>query len=803
MKIRLVVILLFIVSAAFSQVQTCPININFSTGDLSHWYAYTGSNANGNGPSAILKTYDSTVAAPTGTLGTTSISEYNLSSVPGIQTLVTASIDPFGGYATVPTINGYQYNYSIKLGSTSVTSNGSSNKGGYVRGVSYQINVPNVPLYTMTYAYAMVLEGAPHQTSQVPLFSATLNTSSGSITCASAFYQLPTIAQGGSNYVPDPAAAAALGFSLSNTNSPNIISGSPSQRVWTKGWTEVTFDLSPYRGQKVTLTFEADNCVPGGHFAYAYIAFRNACNGLSITGDTIACSNSPLIYSVPSLAGANYNWTVPPSWSITSGANTNIITVVPGNTNGLLIAQEQNSCANLFDTIHVSATTPTIPGNLNGNNTVCAGFNNSPIILSGNNGHVLNWLASTDGINWNVIKDTTNTYTAVNLNTTTQYKAIIQNGKSCAIDTTSSAIITVNPSTVSGTLLPANISICQGQNKGAILALTGYTGNILNWQSSLDSITWNNFSPAKTDSLYNINNVNVPTYFRAIIQSGTCNASPSNATFVGIFSTPFPQAISFPVDTTICFATPAYINPIITTGTNYTWSNPGLLFNAGNGIINSNPFYIHAIAAPSKATNYIITITNAGCPNPLVDTFHVNVTPPITANAGNDTSIIVNQPLQLNATVSSSDANIFSWTPEANLNFSNIHNPIATFNSTIDSIRYFVKATTAAGCYGESSILIHVFKAGPEIYVPSAFTPNGDGKNDILKPITVGIKTLVYFKVFNRWGQLIYTTSQIGQGWDGTLNGTPQQSGAYVYITQGIDYNGKIVLRKGTSVLIR
>ncbi|MBS1935909.1 MAG: hypothetical protein JST96_18060, partial [Bacteroidetes bacterium] len=155
--------------SAYSQIQACPVNINFSTGDLTHWFAYTGNNKitaenpTGNGPGAIKQKYDSTTGAPTGTIGVTSIPEYNLPSVAGIHTVTTQGIDPFGNFPTIPTINGYSYNYSILLGSTSIThsTNQNGTAGGYVRGVSYVINVPAGPTsepYTMTYAYAMVLE---------------------------------------------------------------------------------------------------------------------------------------------------------------------------------------------------------------------------------------------------------------------------------------------------------------------------------------------------------------------------------------------------------------------------------------------------------------------------------------------------------------------------------------------------------------------------------------------------------------------------------------------------------------------
>ncbi|NKQ94626.1 hypothetical protein GUJ73_24240, partial len=66
-----------------------------------------------------------------------------------------------------------------------------------------------------------------------------------------------------------------------------------------------------------------------------------------------------------------------------------------------------------------------------------------------------------------------------------------------------------------------------------------------------------------------------------------------------------------------------------------------------------------------------------------------------------------------------------------------------------------------------------------------------------------GITQLFYFRIYNRWGQLVFSTSSIGKGWDGTFGGVKQASGTYVFETLGADYNGKQVFRKGTTVLIR
>ena len=83
---------------------------------------------------------------------------------------------------------------------------------------------------------------------------------------------------------------------------------------------------------------------------------------------------------------------------------------------------------------------------------------------------------------------------------------------------------------------------------------------------------------------------------------------------------------------------------------------------------------------------------------------------------------------------------------------------------------YHIIATTPAGCRGDGKLTVKVFK-GPEIYMPTGFTPNGDGKNDNFKPFTVGITNLKYFRVYNRWGQLIFSTAKLNDGWDGRVSG--------------------------------
>jgi trimeric autotransporter adhesin len=89
------------------------------------------------------------------------------------------------------------------------------------------------------------------------------------------------------------------------------------------------------------------------------------------------------------------------------------------------------------------------------------------------------------------------------------------------------------------------------------------------------------------------------------------------------------------------------------------------------------------------------------------------------------------------------------------------------------------------------------------VFVPTAFTPDGNGENDVLMPYFINIRQLVQFKVYNRWGQQVFQTNSIGQGWNGTLKGTPQPAETYSWILECIDNDGKVIRQSGRSILIR
>lgn len=165
------------------------------------------------------------------------------------------------------------------------------------------------------------------------------------------------------------------------------------------------------------------------------------------------------------------------------------------------------------------------------------------------------------------------------------------------------------------------------------------------------------------------------------------------------------------------------------------------------------------------------------------------------AFAGNDTMVIKNIPFQLRGSGGTS----FNWTPSTGLSDPAISNPTATLQ---DDIIYALEVVTAEGCRDTDTIKILVFK-GSAVYVPTGFTPNNDGLNELLKPRYIGIIKLEYFRVYNRWGQLVFSTKDLNAGWDGKLAGQKQPTGTYVWMLKAEDLAGKIYQMKGTSTIIK
>jgi len=226
------------------------------------------------------------------------------------------------------------------------------------------------------------------------------------------------------------------------------------------------------------------------------------------------------------------------------------------------------------------------------------------------------------------------------------------------------------------------------------------------------------------------------------------------------------------------------------TGTNIGISN--WQWTYGDGQTATGIPVSHTYTANGQYQVTLIATSSEGCKDTVVRPVNIYGTD---AFAGNDTITAALQPVQLQASGGIS----YEWSPSTGLSATNVANPIVTIDH---NMTYYLRAYTSAGCESYDTINVVIYE-GPEIYMPTAFTPNNDGLNDVLTPFPVGLQRFDYFAVYNRYGQSIFYTSQPHKGWDGRFKGSIQPAGSYVWMVSGLDFTGKPMFRKGSVLLLK
>jgi len=236
-------------------------------------------------------------------------------------------------------------------------------------------------------------------------------------------------------------------------------------------------------------------------------------------------------------------------------------------------------------------------------------------------------------------------------------------------------------------------------------------------------------------------------------------------------------------DIKVCFGT------VVNLDTLFTLTNlvPGWYLTNGYPVDNPN-------AVTQSGLYEVFVSDSANCQ----DDAKVNIVflPKVLADARDSGVALLNTPHQLYGSGSGSQ---FLWAPSSFLNFYTIQNPVATL--TTDT-KFYLTVTNNDGCKGYDTLLVKVLNI-PGFYTPKAFTPNGDGLNDVLKPVPIGIIKMNYFRVFNRKGQMVFETTTLGAGWDGTYKGQKQDTETYVYMISGVLQTGEVRVSKGNVLLMR
>ena len=258
---------------------------------------------------------------------------------------------------------------------------------------------------------------------------------------------------------------------------------------------------------------------------------------------------------------------------------------------------------------------------------------------------------------------------------------------------------------------------------------------------------------------------------------GTCSLNKSFTVTV-VTPTFGPRA-----DTTLCFG--GSFSPNITSNaTGFAWTPTA-------GV--SNPAILNPVLSPAATTQYSVTGTIGACS--VTRNFTVNVIQSVTVNAGPDVYVLAGQSVQLQG---SGSTGTYLWTPSTGLSATNILNPTATIQQTTT---YTLKITTAAGCNKSDDVIVTVV---PYCVKPmNAFTPNGDGQNDLWLVSNGPCLTKASVAVFNRWGSKVYESKDYKNNWNGTFENKALPDGTYYYIINYELINNTALTLKGNVTILR
>ena len=360
-------------------------------------------------------------------------------------------------------------------------------------------------------------------------------------------------------------------------------------------------------------------------------------------------------------------------------------------------------------------------------------------------------------------------YTATQTGT---YSVVVKNG-ACEVDGFNTVEIT-KATAPTGTISPASATICQGASQ----KLTATGGNSYQWKR-------NGFPLAETTASITVNEGGT---YSVTITNGSCTGPASNTAEVIV--EPTPAGTITPSSAAICNG--AVQTLTATGGTSYEWQRNG----------ETLPGQTKATLGVTIAGTYSVIVKGGVCSGPAANTAEV-----VEFNTNGvryaDISTNPGVPVQLSVRV---EGESYEWLPFNGLDDPQSATPTARLQSEIE---YTVKITNEQGCSIIDTQLVKVVppsNGGPgstlKVGVPTAFTPNGNNVNDRLRPLGNIIK-LDYFRVYNRWGTLVYQTNVLGEGWDGRYKGEMQQPGTYTWILLGRASDGQPLKLSGKTVLIR
>jgi hypothetical protein len=379
-------------------------------------------------------------------------------------------------------------------------------------------NTSSAGTYTVTYTIAAA-GGCSEVTATASVTITTLPVATISYTgapwCNSATVQTVTLTgTTGGTFTALPA-----GLSI------DAVTGTITPNTSSAGTYTVTYTIAATSGCSVVTATTSVSINPNLSVGVVVTASANpVCTGTSIT-----------FTAIPTNGGTApvYQWKVN---SANVGINSSAYFYAPTNNDLITCVMTSNAtCAagspSTSNVINMNIDPTSVGGTVSGGTTVCSGSTSAQLTLSGQTGTVVKWQSSVAPFStWNDIANTATTYTSGALTQTTQFRAVVQSGV-CSPANSTPATVTVDPTSVGGSLSAGVTQIFLGQSTGSI-TLTAYTGIVVKWQKRVNAASiWTEIANTLTTYSETPNAVGIWEY-RAVVQSGSCG--PTNSASINI-----------------------------------------------------------------------------------------------------------------------------------------------------------------------------------------------------------------------------------------------------------------------------
>lgn len=799
---------------ARAQPGFCPPNLDLEMGDFTNWVCRTG-----------------TVASPGGVNTITWSGTGQTVNRHGIVNTLSGA-DPYGGFPQLcPNGSGF----SAKIGNETASTNGGI--GYEASGITYTYAIPaSATVFSIFFHYAVVLQNPGHLAEAQPRFRARIRDLSTGLTIPCVTFDFT-------------ASSSLPGFRQSPID----------PQVLYKDWTPVTLNLAGLAGRTIELEFIASECTQGGHFGYAYVDVNSNCNG-AISGTTICQGDNSITLTAP-YGFLSYEWYTDNTFTTVMGTN-QTLPLNPAPAVGTLIPVIVTpypgfGCKDtLYATISVS---PKPASNAGADVSVCK-YQTAQLGGPANPGLQYTWTPAAQVSNPAIsnplglavppgptefIVRTTDVLTGCFTEDTAFISSIPVDtairlaGNAAFCDRKNEATLTVNSSSTSiqwynnstpvpGATSASYIPTISG-NYWAQVVQSGCTDTTAAIPVTVRPLPLVSFAPDTDTSCVTKN--------AFVFTNGSSAPDLSALTYNWIFSDGTTQQVQNPVKTFT--ATGAYsVKLIATTAFNcedsissmvyvlpngrpdFTWdsicANRPVLFtnlssengsartrynwnfnNGGPGSSVKHPSPVTYLT-PGNA-DVTLELVNLGCENDPQ-----TITKPIRVNRQHIPvryrDITVPQGSSQFVHVRDSIGSLYRWTPP--LQLSSYSTQYTEFFANGNDVRYLIDITDEHTCVTTDTLLMQILKK-PGYYLPTGFTPNGDGLNDVVRPYLVGQKSLKSFSVFSRWGQLVFFTTREGEGWDGKYNGESLDTGVYIWMLEFYNKDNILVTEKGTITIIR